>query len=51
MKSSLFRLARKQNGSVLGEGERILQHHEFCFGINNTSVMPKTINSICLMLY
>jgi hypothetical protein len=34
IRSSLFKLARVQNGSSLGDMKRLL-HHECCFGINH----------------
>jgi hypothetical protein len=48
---SLCKLAKKQNGSVLGERTRGFYNIMNVVLALTTSIMPKAINSIWLMLY
>ncbi len=48
---SLFRLAKKQNGSVLGDKKRGFYNIMNVVLASTTGIMPKAINSIWLMLY
>lgn len=51
MRSFLFRLAKEQNGLVLGDKEKGFYNIMNVVLASTNGVMPKAISSICLMLY